>query len=98
MLQESLIANSLANSSPSLTPQQRQRALAIAAELRRRGLAPTAAQPEFRGAALALQSFRGRECIISGPSETGKTWAALYLLDALARAHPKMQGAILRKV
>ena len=27
------------NSSPSLTPQQRQRALAIAAELRRRGLA-----------------------------------------------------------
>jgi len=45
MLQESLIANSLANSSPSLTPQQRQRALAIAAELRRRGLAGTAAIP-----------------------------------------------------
>jgi len=69
-----------------------------AAQLQRRGLAGTAAQPEFRGAALSLQSFRGRECIISGPSETGKTWAALYLLDSLARAHPKMQGAILRKV
>src|SRR3990167_6464904 len=38
-----LTQNSLPNSSPFLTPQQRQRAQTIAAELRRRGLAPAAA-------------------------------------------------------
>src|SRR3990167_3831009 len=47
MLQESLIANSLENSPALWTPQERARALAIAAELRRRGLAPTAAQIPF---------------------------------------------------
>ena len=44
MLQANPIANSLPNSSLSLTPQQRKRALAIAAELRRRGLAGTASR------------------------------------------------------
>src|SRR5687767_6628386 len=31
--------------------------------------------PTFRGAALEIQSFRGTEFILAGPSETGKTWA-----------------------
>lgn len=62
---------------------------------------PTAAaRPafEFRGAALEIQSLRLPEFVISGPSETGKTIAALHLCDTLARAHPGAQGALVRKV
>src|SRR3990172_6268513 len=55
-------------------------------------------QMKFRGAALALQSRRAGEIVISGPSETGKTIAALALVDKLAREHPKLRGAIVRKV
>jgi hypothetical protein len=36
--------------------------------------------------------------MISGPSETGKTWAALWRLDALLSATPKAQAALIRKV
>src|SRR3972149_9929278 len=42
MLQVNQTPNSLTNSSALLTPSQRKRVLAIAAELRRRGLAPAA--------------------------------------------------------
>ena len=52
----------------------------------------------FRGAASQLQLQRAGEVIISGPYETGKTLAALHLLDALARNHAHLRGAILRKV
>lgn len=55
-------------------------------------------RPEFRGAALEIQSCRLPEFIISGPSETGKTIAALYMLDTLARDNPGTQLAIVRKV
>jgi len=55
-------------------------------------------QWEFRGAALALQSDHSRECIISGPADTGKTIAALYKLDTLARQYRDATGAIVRKV
>lgn len=55
-------------------------------------------RPEFRGAALAIQSCRLPEFILSGPSETGKTVAALYALDALAREYTGAQFAIVRKV
>lgn len=55
-------------------------------------------QWEFRGAALALQSDKSRETIIGGPSETGKTIAALYKLDTLARQYKNARGAIVRKV
>ena len=51
----------------------------------------------FRGAAQAIQSCRAQEWIIAGPAETGKTFAALYLLDTLARRYPKSQWAIIRK-
>lgn len=55
--------------------------------------------PEFRGAALAIQSIRhSDEFILSGPYETGKTFAALYLLDALMREYPGARAAIVRKV
>jgi len=53
---------------------------------------------KFRGAALALQSVRDGEVVISGPSETGKTIAALALVDRLARENPKLRGAIVRKM
>lgn len=52
----------------------------------------------FRGAAQTLQVDHSRECIISGPADTGKTIAALYKLDKLARGHKNASGAIVRKV
>lgn len=52
---------------------------------------------EFRGAALVLQSCTDHEIIISGPSETGKTIAALYKLNRLAHENKGLQGAIIRK-
>ena len=53
---------------------------------------------EFRGAALEIQSLDVPEFIISGPSETGKTLAALARCDSLCRRYPGAQGAIVRKV
>src|SRR3990170_198386 len=53
---------------------------------------------EWRGASLDIQSCTLPEWIISGPSETSKTWACLNLLDGLLRQHPGAQAAILRKV
>lgn len=53
---------------------------------------------EFRGAAFTLQTCTDHEVIISGPSETGKTIAALYKLNRLAHENPGLQGVIVRKV
>lgn len=66
-------------------------------------LQATRPQPKFRGAALALQSLVGAEAttlevMISGPSETGKTFAALYKLDTLMRSCPGAQASLVRKV
>lgn len=58
--------------------------------------APTYA-PEFRGGALALQSHRGPEVMLSGPSETGKTWSTLWYLDTFLRTYAGAQGALIRK-
>lgn len=57
-------------------------------------------QPEFRGAALDLQDVPGRffEVIISGPAETGKTFACCWLLDTLLRRYPGSQGVLARKI
>ena len=54
--------------------------------------------PTFRGAAAALQAWRGGELMISGPAETGKTWGALWYVDNFMRAFPGAQGSLLRKV
>lgn len=54
--------------------------------------------PKFRGANLEAQTYRNREFILSGPAETGKTWATLWLLDSLMRETPKAQAALARKL
>ena len=66
----------------------------------RAGLSPKVAfaVPTFRGSNLAIQSYRGSEFMLAGPSETGKTWAALWLLDSLLRETPKAQASLLRKI
>lgn len=38
------------------------------------------------------------EFILEGPAQTGKTFAALKFMDALARKYPKARGAIVRQV
>lgn len=52
----------------------------------------------FRGASLHLQSSEAQEIIISGPSETGKTIAALARIDMLCRQYREVQAVIMRKV
>jgi phage terminase large subunit len=52
----------------------------------------------FRGANAEAQRITAREWICAGPSETGKTWATLWRLDALLRATPGAQAALVRKV
>ena len=54
--------------------------------------------PDFRGANLEIQSFRGNEWLLSGPAETGKTWATLWLLDSLLRETPFAKATLLRKL
>lgn len=62
------------------------------------GPAEAAEPPTFRGDNLAIQSYRGAEWILSGPSETGKTWAALWLLDSLLRNTSRAQAILARKL
>lgn len=52
---------------------------------------------EPKGAAKELWSCKDPQVIIEGPSETGKTLAALHKLDALCWKYPGMQGMIVRK-
>lgn len=54
--------------------------------------------PVFRGAALEAQRVTSDEWVISGPSETGKTWGSLWRLDHELRTTRKAQAALLRKV
>ncbi len=60
----------------------------------------TVVPPTFRGAALELQSILGKhfEVIIAGSAETGKTYAACYLLDTILRTWPNTQAVLARKV
>lgn len=65
---------------------------------RRAGRATPDPTPTFRGDNLRAQTITDRAWILSGPFETGKTWAALWRLDSEARANPGGQYALVRKV
>lgn len=54
--------------------------------------------PVFRGDNLVAQDITDPAWLLSGPFETGKTWAALWRLDQEARANKGGQYAIVRKV
>lgn len=60
--------------------------------------AGSAVSASFRGAAREAQTITAHEWILSGPAETGKTWAWCWRLDTLCRATPKAHGAIVRRV
>lgn len=51
----------------------------------------------LRGGSLKLWRSKAHEVILSGPADTGKTWAALHKLDALMWKYPSSQAAIVRK-
>jgi PBSX family phage terminase large subunit len=57
-----------------------------------------ASDPVFRGAAFRAQSITEHEWMLAGPSETGKTWAALWRLDKLLTETRNAQAALVRKV
>ncbi len=52
----------------------------------------------FRGAASEAQAVQAHEWILAGPAETGKTFAALWRLDALLRSTPNARAVFVRKV
>lgn len=54
--------------------------------------------PVFHGAADQAQEITAHEWMLAGPSETGKTWAALWRLDQLLASTPRAQAALVRKV
>jgi hypothetical protein len=54
--------------------------------------------PEFRGAALELQTAGQHEVMAAGPAETGKTFACVWRLDSELRRYPGAQAVLLRKV
>jgi PBSX family phage terminase large subunit len=51
----------------------------------------------FRGGALDLWKCKSHEVMLSGPSETGKTFAALQKLDSLLWKYARSQAVIIRK-
>jgi len=53
---------------------------------------------KWRGGALELIQSREPEVILSGPAETGKTYAACYKAHMACREYPGAQGALVRKV
>lgn len=52
----------------------------------------------FRGAAQTAQATTDPAWLLSGPAETGKTWAGVWRLDRECRATPGGQYALVRKV
>lgn len=68
------------------------------AELEKRRRQKRKSAPIFRGAALQIQSNEHGECIISGPSETGKTFAMLYAVHTMLMTYPKARATLVRKV
>lgn len=82
---------------PATTSYAVKEALPFAAaviKLRRSAVAA----PAFRGAALEAQTTTEHEWLLSGPAETGKTFAALYRLDTELRRTPKATAVMVRKV
>lgn len=59
---------------------------------------PSVPDPTFRNRAKEAQTTTARAWMLSGPSETGKTFAALYRLDSEARKHANSNWVLLRKV
>jgi hypothetical protein len=61
--------------------------------------------PKFRGANSIIQEYKGEndhngtvEFVLAGPAETGKTWAALWLLDRLCRENAREELVLARKI
>lgn len=59
---------------------------------------PVKAQITLRGGAARMYADTSSEVMLSGPAETGKTYAALYKVDTFLRAYPGAQVTVARKV
>lgn len=78
-----------------------QREAARREAIRRQQTNPAVVNAEFRGASLWLNSTPVDnlpfEIVLSGPAETGKTYAICYFLDRLLRRYPGLQVLLCRK-
>ena len=81
----------------ALTVEELVALAAVSVKHRKQQAIPDYPIPHLRGAAQELWQSEDHEAMIAGPAETGKTWAALYKADYLARTHGGSQGAIVRK-
>lgn len=70
----------------------------VLAELERRRRSNVRLSPTFRGSALIAQTMTAREWVLSGPSETGKTFAMLYYVHTMLCKYPNARATLLRKV
>jgi hypothetical protein len=67
-------------------------------EIERRRRLKRLVTPTFRGAAADIQTNEAGECIIAGPSETGKTFAMLYHVHMILCKYPRARATLIRKV
>src|SRR5690242_15338392 len=84
----------------TLSPQDAELVFRLAAVSLRHKMenpAPRYTKPELRGGGAQLWDSKAHEVILSGPAETGKTYAALSKLNALMWDNPGAQAAIVRK-
>lgn len=84
----------------TLSVQDAERVLRLAdVSVRHRLQNPAAryVKPELRGAASILWDTTEHQVVVSGPAETGKTFAALAKLNSLMWDNPGAQAAIVRK-
>ena len=82
------------NSSSSYSNSKLATLALLEVERRRRAVPPLT----FRGSAEIAQTITDREWILGGPSETGKTFATMYLLHRMLCQHANAKATILRKV
>lgn len=82
-------------SNNSVSPSTIKTLALVELERRRRSLM---GKLRFRGAALQAQTITDSEWIISGPAETGKTFASMYRLHRELSNTPNARATIVRKV
>lgn len=79
-------------------PTTKRKGNPAAALIAKRLLAPVPEELEFRGDNREAQQIAAHEWILSGPADTGKTYATLWRLDSLLRSTKDSRAALVRRV
>lgn len=82
----------------TISPQNLRALVEVERERRRRQARGAPPSMHWRGGNAEAQRITAPAWVLSGPAETGKTWATLWRLDSEARKWPGSQWALIRKV